>query len=148
MKLIGRASELEKSFEIQKSKMSLNAADEIVVENTEKTLPGIISPQLFQEKRMKFGSLNDIWSFKNNSNDSLIGNVNLVWEESLSLGEGKGIPPMGMEIGPLGNPETGDDELLVEKGVGPLLLDWVRMILIWIWIISNLLWIRELKMIL
>ena len=69
---------------------------------------------------MKFGSLNDLWSFKNDSNNSIIGNDNLVGEESLSLGEGKGIPPMGMEIGPLGNLETGDNELLVEKGVGPL----------------------------
>ena len=44
--LIGQASELGKSFEIQKSNTPLNAADKILVENAEKTLPDIVSPQL------------------------------------------------------------------------------------------------------
>ena len=139
IKSIGQSFELGKSFEFKKLKTPLDAANKIAVENVEKTLPSVVSPQLLREKRMKFGDLNDVWSFKNDSNNIILENTDSVGEKSLSLGEGKGIPPMGMEIGPLGNLETSDNELLVKKGVGPLLLDWERMILIWIWILSNLL---------
>ena len=84
--------------------------------------PGVISPQLLQEKRMKYGDLSDLWSFRNNSNDVILEDIDSVGEKILSSGEWKGIPPKGMEIGPSGTLEIRNNEILIEKGVGPFVI--------------------------
>ena len=77
----GKIFDRGKSFRVGNLRDPVNTEKEKIAENVGKSPPCVISPEILQEKRMKYGNLSDAWSLKNNSNDTVLDNTDSVGEK-------------------------------------------------------------------